>query len=315
MEKRKNIALRSAVVLCVLVLFCAAFVGGTFARYTTNDNAMDSARVAKWGITVVAGGSLFGADYAAGTTANSIVATTSLNVSAFQPTGDPLPERENIVAPGTTADQGMIIKLSGTPEVEYDVTATSSADVEQVFLGAGSWGVMVVAEGVTADNYTPETYYVFDDVNDVYEKETGVAVYSSTTTYYEVRDAVTLGADYLPMVWSVTPTGKLPALDPDVVDMRNLAEVVAAINNNISAADGKANVAIDGSYTLKWAWAFDENEVAAQNSGADTILGNLAAGLAVVMTDDTGATYTAPEATDYNLNVHYDINVTVVQVN
>mgnify|MGYP002508629535 CR=1 FL=1 len=54
---------RFVAMLLVLVLMTSCFVGGTFAKYTTADSASDTARVAKWGITVSTSGTLFGKFY------------------------------------------------------------------------------------------------------------------------------------------------------------------------------------------------------------------------------------------------------------
>lgn len=314
MEKRKNIALRAATVLCVLVLFCAAFVGGTFAKYTTNDDANDSARVAKWGIAVVASGSLFGADYLAGATADSkITATASTSVSAL--------DDANIVAPGTTSDKGLTIKLSGTPEVQYAITAgVNSADIQDIYLGAGTWGTMVQLNGITADNYQKGTYYLRTgtDASDyTYTKEAADSTFSDSAVYYELHDSVTLDAAYYPILWSVAADGVDGT--EDQTDVRNLVDVAAALRNAINADAGNAENVLDATYTLSWKWVFTGGE---QNDGADTILGNLIAADAaadVVILD--GANYVQPTAradasnlNDYNLNVVFGIDVVVEQV-
>ena len=303
MEKRKNIALRSAVVLCVLVLFCAAFIGGTFARYTTNDGGNDLARVAKWGIDVAIGGSLFGENYAANTAtgADEIMASVSESVSTSAD--------DDIVAPGTKNTTGIKIALSGTPEVQYDVKADYGVGVtiEDIFLKAGNYGTMVPAYGVTAENFGEGIYYTLD-VN-TYSK---VNAFDAGATYYEVHDALELAADYYPIVWSVANSGNLPAINTADDATKHLVDIANAMKNNLNDADGDANDPIDGSYTLTWEWAFS------QNDKADTILGNLAVGTAVVSTADTGATYTVVTANDgatNNLGVAFGMAVTVEQVN
>ena len=61
---KKNKAMRAAGVLVIATLLTTCLTAGTFAKYTTTDSATDSARVAKFGVTVVANGSLYGSAYA-----------------------------------------------------------------------------------------------------------------------------------------------------------------------------------------------------------------------------------------------------------
>ena len=49
---KKNTMMRLAAVLLVGVLLTTSVIGGTFAKYTTSDDATDTARVAKWGVTI-----------------------------------------------------------------------------------------------------------------------------------------------------------------------------------------------------------------------------------------------------------------------
>ena len=299
MEKRKNIALRAATVLCVLVLFCAAFVGGTFARYTTNDGGNDLARVAKWGIDVAIGGTLFGDNYTANGAANGdeIQLNYSASVSAI--------DNADIVAPGTQNTTGMKIAITGQPEVQYDVKAVygDGVTIEDIFLKAGKYGTMVAVHGVTEANFGEGTYYTLDA--GTYTKATS---YTADTDYYEIHDSLDLATDYYPIVWTVEESGKLEAID---TDGKNLVTIAAEMLANINNADGDAEESAAGSYTLTWAWAFS------QNDKADTILGNLAAGTAVVSIADDASTATVVAVDDgvtNNLGVAFGMNVTVEQV-
>ena len=89
---KKNVFLKIAAAMLVLCLASTCAIGTTFAKYTTADSAADTARVAKWGITVAVSGTLFGTDYAA-TTNDSIAAATQQSVSSL--------DAANVVAPGT----------------------------------------------------------------------------------------------------------------------------------------------------------------------------------------------------------------------
>ena len=108
MTKKKNVLMRSAGLLLVLVLVTSCFVGSTFAKYTVGGKGTDTARVAKFGVTITAEGTMFAEEYATddgdvkGTISKSVVST------------------EKVVAPGTKGNMSSIV-LKGKPEVAVRV--------------------------------------------------------------------------------------------------------------------------------------------------------------------------------------------------
>lgn len=299
----KNRFLRLASGLFVLCLITTSVISGTYAKYVTGDNGNDTARVAKWGVEISTSGTLFGTDYAAtdaAENADSIV-VTSTNVAS---TGG------NVVAPGTKNNKGFQVKLTGQPEVAYKVTAeTTNAENKDIYLKAGSYGIMIEAYGINADtNFSAKSLYTLDA--GTYTKATG---FTAGKTYYALQDECNFKDDYYPLAWT------LAALDNSdksfgltngtYTKTSDIAkDIVTALNNK----SFDANVKVDVSYTITWEWSFEGNK----NDGADTILGNLAVdGKAVVKTKDDGASYVAVETDDYSLNVGFDIAVAVTQVN
>ena len=121
---KKNKAMRAAGVLVIATLLTTCLTAGTFAKYTTTDSATDSARVAKFGVTVVANGSLYGSAYAANHADTPVVADNTVTVKASN--GD------NVVAPGTKNDSGIGFAVNGKPEVDVKITGTVEA--EDIFL-------------------------------------------------------------------------------------------------------------------------------------------------------------------------------------
>lgn len=114
---KKTKLMRAALLLLVLTLVTSCFVGGTFAKYVTEDKSTDSARVAKWGVTVTANGGTFANTYATdtgnvvGTIANSVVSA------------------DKVIAPGTKGNMvGMTI--TGTPEVAVSVNYAANFKVK-----------------------------------------------------------------------------------------------------------------------------------------------------------------------------------------
>lgn len=115
--KKKRSTFKLAGMLLVLVLVTSCFVGSTFAKYTTSQWGQDSARVAKFGVTITADGNMFNQEYTtndsnvSGTIANSVVST------------------QDVIAPGTSGNL-VSIGLSGTPEVAVKVTYVADVTLE-----------------------------------------------------------------------------------------------------------------------------------------------------------------------------------------
>lgn len=117
MASRKNHTLKLAGILLALVLVTSCFVGGTFAKYVTKGTGSDSARVAKFGVTVTANGSTFAEQYA--TDDETVRAIASSVVSS---------ERKKVVAPGTKGDM-VSMTLSGSAEVAVKVTYKATVNL------------------------------------------------------------------------------------------------------------------------------------------------------------------------------------------
>ena len=111
MTSKKNWTLRAAVLMLALVLITSCFVGGTFAKYVTSGSGTDSARVAKFGVTVTANGTMFAKEYA--TDDQTVVGTIAKSVSST----------DKVVAPGTTSNGDFVAAtITGTPEVAVRVS-------------------------------------------------------------------------------------------------------------------------------------------------------------------------------------------------
>ena len=289
---KKNKMMRIASFLLVAVLMSTCAISGTFAKYVTADSATDDARVAKWGITVAVSGNLFGKAYEsknAQSNQDSIVAS-STNVSAST----------TVVAPGTKNDVGMNIAISGTPEVAYSITAATSGDQKDIFLAAGTYGVMVEAEGLNA---ATDIRGYYTESGGTYTAATGT--WSDQTTYYQLIDTATVAeGGYRPIVWTLTDN---KAQSNQTTTYTTVADLFAKIDDINATKNANAQVDID--YTITWAWAFEN-----QNDGADTILGHLQAGGVNVVKLGANGTYAAPTASDSCLTVAFGISVTVTQV-
>lgn len=109
---RKNKMMRTASGLLVATLLTASVISGTFAKYTTAASGSDSARVAKFGVTITANGTMFADEYAKDD--SSAAATIIKSVVTSGAEGDA------VVAPGT---EGELVNatITGKPEVAVHV--------------------------------------------------------------------------------------------------------------------------------------------------------------------------------------------------
>ena len=143
MRKNKMMRLASALLVAVLLSTCA--ISGTFAKYVTSDTSADSARVAKWGVSVVASGDeLFNNEY-----------TDTTNGLTVKSKDD-----ANVVAPGTSNTEfsaaGLTFTIKGAPEVDVKITYDFEA-TEDIYLGTGNYANDTT--GDTADSYNVDAVY------------------------------------------------------------------------------------------------------------------------------------------------------------
>ena len=210
--------MKRARILALLITACMAttcFLGGTVARYQTGASVENLATAARWGVTVAAQGSLFGAKYANEANGNNPTTLDDANIISVQSTAS-----SKLVAPGTKNDTGMTITLTGTPEVDVEVTV--SVTVKDVFLKK--------ADGTYID-YTNDDGETFD-----------------------------LGSDYYPIVFTLKNGAGTTLKTGTLTDIKAYFETLAGTynaNTNLSqiGAVGNNN---DGTYILTWAWAIGD---------------------------------------------------------
>ena len=306
---KKNRFMRLASCLLILCLITTCAISTTFAKYVSGDSASDTARVAKWGIEVSTSGTLFGSAYSA-TSGDSIIATDgAVSVKAF--------DSSKVVAPGTKNDVGFQIALSGTPEVQYNTTATADIKNEDISLAVGNYGVMAEQSGVNAATDKSALYTLDGTVYKLWSALNSTEQENYTGEYYKLVDAVEVDAVYYPINWKVDGGAA----------QKNIVTIASGLADTISAKDGNANSPITFTKTLTWEWVIGNNEAA----NADTILGNLMAEKTNVVVKNTDNTYSAivvngtdknatatvdgtPNTPIANLEVYFGIDVVVSQV-
>lgn len=184
---KKNKMMRLASALLVLTLLTTCVISGTFAKYVTADTGTDTARVAKWGVTVNVQGlsDAFAENYATDDTATYAAATSVSSIDAGK----------DILAPGT---EGIMtaIQITGTPEVAVKVTYKADLELE-------NWEVIGV------NKYCPIRFYINGDVyqialgTDAAELEAAVenAINNYSKVYGPKTNLSGVDADYLEISW------------------------------------------------------------------------------------------------------------------
>lgn len=306
MRKNRMMRLASALLILTMVTTCA--ISGTFAKYVTEDSATDTARVAKWGMTVEVVGNLFGANYhpysSTDATSNKISAVQKNSVDAADGT-------TTIVAPGTESDKGMTLSVKGDPEVAYTVAYADEGTIQTIWLKTGNYATLVKTEEVTADNFAGY-YYVSGGS---YKVAAGTEDFATLgSEWYEIHDKVTVTENstgkgtYNPIEWTITDNAT-----SNTTKYREASAVATALKGYFTAS-GAANAEIDKNYTVTWKWEFDQGQ-----NGADTVLGNLMAdtdsdNYVVVNTNDDYKTCAKVDAAGYNLNISFGAKITATQV-
>jgi len=172
---KKNRTMRIAAVMMVLALITTCIISGSFAKYVTGaDAASDDARVAAWGVTVIADSELelFKTSYTKDDRDTSIAVTVSAD--------------DAVVAPGTTNTGVAAVTLSGTPEVAVRVAYTGSFEVTGWEANGAFYCPLKITVGSTVIDGTNMT-------KDAFENAVNAAL-NTTQDYAVGTDLSTLNA-------------------------------------------------------------------------------------------------------------------------
>ena len=184
---KKTKLMRAALLLLVLTLITSCFVGGTFAKYVTKGDSTDTARVAKWGVTVTANGSTFAEEYA--TNDQSVVGAIAKSVVSREP-------KKNVVAPGTSGEMAKMT-LSGIPEVAVHVSYEADFKVEGWTVGENSEYYCPLVITVNGTEYKGTTYKSAEEF--VSAVKTAISGYSKN--YAANVNLADWGRDSLAVSW------------------------------------------------------------------------------------------------------------------
>ncbi|MEE1144225.1 MAG: hypothetical protein UHT63_02570, partial [Acutalibacteraceae bacterium] len=200
---KKNVLMRAASGLLVATMLTTCAISGTFAKYVTQDNGGDVARVAKWGVVVQVEGDLYSQKYLNGANTVTDIDGVTLGVNGQQiasPTS-------NVVAPGTKSENPFTFSINGKPEVDSKTKIEIKA--QNIYLKQGTYGVMVpVADDVlNTENFNEIVAAgLYTEAAGTYTKVPAANPGdgpAADTDYYTLEDYVVSGVDYYPVIYNM----------------------------------------------------------------------------------------------------------------
>lgn len=210
---KKTKLMRAALLLLVLTLITSCFVGGTFAKYTTKGTSSETARVAKWGVTVTATGNTFATKYDSDITAKTVISA----------------DDSKVVAPGTSGKMATV-KLSGSPEVAVKVSCEATFDVKDWTVDNAFYcplEIMVGSQTITTEGKTEQEF----------EKTVTDAIAAYTKEYAAGEDLSAKGADALTVSWKWAFDGNDDIKDTKLGNLPTAPTVTLAITTTVTQVD------------------------------------------------------------------------------
>ena len=230
--RRKLTFRRFAYYLLITAIVVSCVANGIFAKFTTEDDGGDGARVAKFGILLNIAGDLFATTYNTvthGTNPNgptTITEVTAGDTISVQASSNADGSYDNVLAPGTKSANGIVLQLKGSSEADFVLDYETS--MNNIFLHIGEterYGVIVplVAGTIQEHNFEEfkDTLYIITKTETIDEQTVNTytkvssleetdpnANFISTTTYYQIEDEAAHGVDgdapslYTPLVFN-----------------------------------------------------------------------------------------------------------------
>ena len=312
---KKNTMMRIASVLLVAVLISTCAISGTFAKYVTKVSGEDTARVAKWGIVLdVEGQTVFADKYATDETgSNAYEGEYSVVMKADD--ADVAANITKVVAPGTSSegagDDILKASVKGTPEVatRFALEVTKWSDV---VLPAGE-GYTDYTELVKSEDGTYGYTNTFD-LDKPYAPVKWNLIISNDSKTLNLAEALyaELPANLIAAAESYGLTEEGCSIFDAIAILKKVADsatyisvVESAIGQVVKGGsnfqlemtenglkmsyDFDPNKAIDYTFELSWEWAFEQENVELYDK-ADTLLGNIAAGVEGIVVPEGAST-------------------------
>lgn len=224
---KKNRMMRIAAVMMVLALVTTCVISGSFAKYVTTGEGSDSARVAKWGVTVTANGAAFGNAYKAAD--GKISATYAAATDSVH--GE---EGAKVVAPGT-GDSVVAMTISGTPEVDCEVAFEAEITLD----GWGSYCpiVFTIGEDDPATTDVNEATVISNPDPDALKAAVEAAIAAYTANYEAGQDLSNAEAPAISWEWPFSTSEANDVKDTALGNATTKATIAIAITTTITQVD------------------------------------------------------------------------------
>lgn len=219
---KKNKIMRVASVLLVAVILTTCAISGTFAKYVTSGNGSDSARVAKWGVTVAGNAETFAETYAKTDDSFTVAANTVVST-------------EDVVAPGTGGSMAAF-SLSGTPEVAVRVAFSGTLELGDKWVDSTSHYYCPI-EITVGDTTFKGTAY---NSADAFEAAVNAKIATYSKDYAAGTDLSTIGADAPAISWKWAFTGNEDVKDTYLGDQAaagNAAKISLSVTATVTQID------------------------------------------------------------------------------
>lgn len=143
---KKNKLFIIGLVTVFVALLSLTLVSSTFAKYVTTDTGTDTARVAKWGVSITAAGNdAFSKEYKTDDT--SVTGIVSSVISSTE---------DNVIAPGTNG-KFAAVTVTGKPEVAVKIERKAEVTLSNWVINTDEFYcpiVITVKLGETSTNFT-----------------------------------------------------------------------------------------------------------------------------------------------------------------
>lgn len=214
---KKNIMMRVASALFVSVLLSTCAISNTFAKYVSTGSSENSARVAKWGVTVTGTPGMFATKYATDDTSFTLATDTVLST-------------EDVVAPGTGGTMTNFT-ITGTPEVAVRVNFEGKLELGDKWKDNNGSYYCPIEITVGDTTFKGTSYASVEEFENAVNGE--IATFSKD--YAANTDLSTIGADAPSISWKWAFEGNDNVKDTYLGDQATTEGNAATISLNVTA--------------------------------------------------------------------------------
>lgn len=219
---KKNKMMRLASVLLVAVILTTCAISGTFAKYVTSGSGNDTARVAKFGVTVSG-------------TADTFKETYAKNDDSFTLAANTVVSTEDVVAPGTSGDMAAFT-ITGTPEVAVRVAFAGTLELGDKWVDKDSNYYCPIEVTVGSETFKGLDY----GTADAFEAAVNAKIETYKNDYEANTDLSGIGADAPAISWKWAFNGNDDVKDTYLGDQAaegNAAKISLAVTATVTQID------------------------------------------------------------------------------